>query len=99
VKSIIAGEQRRRPSTRTPAQLAKVADTMIDDVPQQEGRPQTNDTKRPTTTAPKVRPPPTLLQPVSVDKTNYEDVPGQGRVLQRTLNSSKVRGPLPDPHT
>ncbi|MFI6625498.1 multiple monosaccharide ABC transporter substrate-binding protein [Streptomyces sp. NPDC050528] len=70
VKSIIAGEQTQTVYKDT-RQLAKVADTMIDDVLNKK-TPQTNDTKTYDNGTKVV--PAYLLQPVSVDKTNYEDV-------------------------
>ncbi|MFJ3418873.1 multiple monosaccharide ABC transporter substrate-binding protein [Streptomyces sp. YS-B37] len=70
VKSIIAGEQTQTVYKDT-RQLAKVADTMLDDV--LNGKtPQTNDTKTYDNGTKVV--PAYLLQPVSVDKSNYEDV-------------------------
>ncbi|MFI6402859.1 multiple monosaccharide ABC transporter substrate-binding protein [Streptomyces sp. NPDC050548] len=70
VKSIIAGEQTQTVYKDT-RELAKVADTMIDDVLNKK-TPQTNDTKTYDNGTKVV--PAYLLQPVSVDKTNYEDV-------------------------
>ncbi|MEV6024191.1 multiple monosaccharide ABC transporter substrate-binding protein [Streptomyces sp. NPDC052036] len=70
VKSIIAGEQTQTVYKDT-RQLAKVAATMVDDA--LDGKtPQTNDTKTYDNGTKVV--PAYLLQPVSVDKTNYEDV-------------------------
>ncbi len=70
MKSIIAGEQTQTVYKDT-RQLAKVADTMLDDV--LNGKtPQTNDTKTYDNGTKVV--PAYLLQPVSVDKSNYEDV-------------------------
>lgn len=70
VKSIIAGEQTQTVYKDT-RQLAKVASTMVDDA--LNGKtPQTNDTKTYNNGAKVV--PAMLLQPVSVDKTNYEEV-------------------------
>ncbi|MEW1641954.1 MULTISPECIES: multiple monosaccharide ABC transporter substrate-binding protein [unclassified Streptomyces] len=70
VKSIIAGQQTQTVYKDT-RQLAKVADTMLDDV--LNGKtPQTNDTKTYDNGTKVV--PAYLLQPVSVDKSNYEDV-------------------------
>ena len=70
VKSIIAGQQTQTVYKDT-RQLAKVASTMIDDVLNKK-TPQTNDTKTYNNGTKVV--PAYLLQPVSVDKTNYEDV-------------------------
>jgi putative multiple sugar transport system substrate-binding protein len=70
VKSIIAGEQTQTVYKDT-RQLAKVAATMVDDV--LNGKtPQLNDTKSYNNGTKVV--PAMLLQPVSVDKSNYEQV-------------------------
>ncbi|KAF6000143.1 MULTISPECIES: multiple monosaccharide ABC transporter substrate-binding protein [Streptomyces] len=70
VKSIISGQQTQTVYKDT-RQLAKVAVTMVDDV--LNGKtPQTNDTKTYNNGTKVI--PAMLLQPVSVDKTNYEDV-------------------------
>ncbi|MFE9448023.1 multiple monosaccharide ABC transporter substrate-binding protein [Streptomyces sp. NPDC006739] len=69
VKSIIAGEQTQTVYKDT-RQLAKVAVTMVDDVLNGK-KPQVNDTKSYDNGTKVV--PAFLLQPVSVDKTNYED--------------------------
>ncbi|MFF4962470.1 multiple monosaccharide ABC transporter substrate-binding protein [Streptomyces sp. NPDC001222] len=70
VKSIIAGEQTQTVYKDT-RQLAKVAAAMVDDA--LNGKtPQTNDTKTYDNGTKVV--PAYLLQPVSVDKANYEDV-------------------------
>ncbi|MER6124754.1 multiple monosaccharide ABC transporter substrate-binding protein [Streptomyces sp. NPDC001795] len=69
VKSIIAGEQTQTVYKDT-RELAKVASTMVDDA--LNGKtPQTNDTKTYDNGTKVV--PAYLLQPVSVDKSNYED--------------------------
>ncbi|MFF5145147.1 multiple monosaccharide ABC transporter substrate-binding protein [Streptomyces sp. NPDC013157] len=70
VKSIIAGEQTQTVYKDT-RQLAKVAATMVDDALNKK-TPQVNDTKTYDNGTKVV--PAYLLQPVSVDKTNYEDV-------------------------
>ncbi|OIJ66235.1 multiple monosaccharide ABC transporter substrate-binding protein [Streptomyces mangrovisoli] len=70
VKSIIAGEQTQTVYKDT-RQLAKVASTMIDDVLNKK-TPQVNDDKTYDNGSKVV--PAYLLQPVSVDKSNYEDV-------------------------
>ncbi|MEV6761458.1 multiple monosaccharide ABC transporter substrate-binding protein [Streptomyces sp. NPDC051105] len=70
VKSIIAGEQTQTVYKDT-RQLAKVAATMVDDVLNKK-TPQVNDTKTYDNGSKVV--PAYLLQPVSVDKSNYEDV-------------------------
>ncbi|MFF4346487.1 multiple monosaccharide ABC transporter substrate-binding protein [Streptomyces sp. NPDC001530] len=70
VKSIIAGEQTQTVYKDT-RELAKVASTMVDDVLNGK-KPETNDTKTYDNGAKVV--PAYLLQPVSVDKTNYKQV-------------------------
>ncbi|MCZ0989419.1 MULTISPECIES: multiple monosaccharide ABC transporter substrate-binding protein [Streptomyces] len=70
VKSIIAGEQTQTVYKDT-RQLAKVAATMVDDALKGK-KPQVNDTKTYNNGTKVV--PAYLLQPVSVDKSNYEDV-------------------------
>ncbi|MEU0967010.1 multiple monosaccharide ABC transporter substrate-binding protein [Streptomyces sp. NPDC005917] len=70
VKSIIAGEQTQTVYKDT-RQLAKVASTMVDDLLNKK-TPETNDTKTYDNGAKVV--PAYLLQPVSVDKSNYGDV-------------------------
>ncbi|PBC64200.1 sugar ABC transporter substrate-binding protein [Streptomyces sp. Tue6028] len=70
VKSIIAGEQTQTVYKDT-RELAKVASTMVDDVLNSK-KPQTNDTKTYDNGAKVV--PAYLLQPVSVDKSNYKQV-------------------------
>ncbi|MDO0927868.1 sugar ABC transporter substrate-binding protein [Streptomyces sp. TG1A-8] len=70
VKSIIAGEQTQTVYKDT-RQLAEVAATMVDDVLKGK-KPQTNDTKTYDNGAKVV--PAYLLQPVSVDKSNYRKV-------------------------
>ncbi|MFD1657979.1 multiple monosaccharide ABC transporter substrate-binding protein [Streptomyces caeni] len=70
VKSIIAGEQTQTVYKDT-RKLAEVAASMVDDVLNKK-KPQVNDTKTYDNGAKVV--PSYLLQPVSVDKTNYEDV-------------------------
>ncbi|MFD5797715.1 multiple monosaccharide ABC transporter substrate-binding protein [Streptomyces diastatochromogenes] len=70
VKSIIAGEQTQTVYKDT-RQLAKVAATMVDDALKGK-KPQVNDTKTYDNGTKVV--PAYLLQPVSVDKSNYEDV-------------------------
>ncbi|MGW3292295.1 substrate-binding domain-containing protein, partial [Streptomyces sp. NPDC001002] len=67
VKSIIAGEQTQTVYKDT-RQLAKVAATMVDDVLNGK-KPEVNDTKTYDNGTKVV--PSYLLQPVSVDKTNY----------------------------
>jgi putative multiple sugar transport system substrate-binding protein len=70
VKSIIAGEQTQTVYKDT-RQLAKVAATMVEDALKGK-KPQVNDTKTYDNGTKVV--PAYLLQPVSVDKSNYEDV-------------------------
>lgn len=70
VKSIIAGQQTQTVYKDT-RQLAKVASTMVDDVLNGK-KPEVNDTKTYDNGAKVV--PAYLLQPVSVDKTNYDKV-------------------------
>ncbi|MFE0514881.1 multiple monosaccharide ABC transporter substrate-binding protein [Streptomyces sp. NPDC058964] len=70
VKSIIAGEQTQTVYKDT-RELAKVAATMVDDALKGK-KPQVNDTKTYDNGTKVV--PAYLLQPVSVDKSNYEDV-------------------------
>ncbi|MFH8218624.1 multiple monosaccharide ABC transporter substrate-binding protein [Streptomyces sp. NPDC018057] len=70
VKSIIAGQQTQTVYKDT-RKLAEVASTMVDDVLNGK-KPEVNDTKSYDNGAKVV--PSYLLQPVSVDKTNYEDV-------------------------
>jgi len=70
VKSIIAGQQTQTVYKDT-RKLADVAAGMVDDVLNKK-TPQTNDTKTYDNGTKVV--PAMLLQPVSVDKTNYEDV-------------------------
>ncbi|MFI1535899.1 multiple monosaccharide ABC transporter substrate-binding protein [Streptomyces anandii] len=70
VKSIIAGEQTQTVYKDT-RKLAEVASTMVDDVLNGK-KPQVNDTKTYDNGSKVV--PAYLLQPVSVDKSNYEDV-------------------------
>ncbi|POX49818.1 multiple monosaccharide ABC transporter substrate-binding protein [Streptomyces sp. Ru72] len=70
VKSIIAGQQTQTVYKDT-RQLAKVAATMVDDALNGK-KPQVNDTKTYDNGTKVV--PAYLLQPVSVDKSNYEDV-------------------------
>ena len=70
VKSIIAGQQTQTVYKDT-RQLAKVAATMVDDALNNK-KPQVNDTKTYDNGTKVV--PAYLLQPVSVDKSNYEDV-------------------------
>ncbi|MCH5677119.1 multiple monosaccharide ABC transporter substrate-binding protein [Streptomyces gilvus] len=70
VKSIIAGQQTQTVYKDT-RKLADVAAAMVDDVLNKK-TPQTNDTKTYDNGTKVV--PAMLLQPVSVDKTNYEDV-------------------------
>ncbi|MFE9094120.1 multiple monosaccharide ABC transporter substrate-binding protein [Streptomyces sp. NPDC007264] len=69
VKSIIAGEQTQT-VYKDIRQLAKVAATMVDDV-LNDKKPEVNDTKSYDNGTKVV--PAYLLQPVSVDKTNYAD--------------------------
>ncbi|ANP54821.1 putative multiple sugar transport system substrate-binding protein [Streptomyces griseochromogenes] len=69
VKSIIAGEQTQT-VFKDIRKLAKVAATMVDDVLKGK-KPQVNDTRSYDNKAKVV--PAYLLQPVSVDKSNYED--------------------------
>ncbi|MEV6839868.1 multiple monosaccharide ABC transporter substrate-binding protein [Streptomyces sp. NPDC051133] len=69
VKSIIAGEQTQT-VYKDIRKLAKVAATMVDDVLKGK-KPEINDTKSYDNGTKVV--PAYLLQPVSVDKTNYED--------------------------
>ncbi|GHI08018.1 sugar ABC transporter substrate-binding protein [Streptomyces cellostaticus] len=69
VKSIIAGEQTQT-VFKDIRKLAKVAAVMVDDVLKGK-KPQVNDTKSYDNKAKVV--PAYLLQPVSVDKSNYED--------------------------
>lgn len=74
VKSIIAGQQTQTVYKDT-RKLAEVASVMVDDV--LNGKtPQTNDTKTYDNGAKVV--PAELLEPVSVDKSNYEQVLVQG---------------------
>ncbi|MFJ5528795.1 multiple monosaccharide ABC transporter substrate-binding protein [Streptomyces sp. NPDC093261] len=70
VKSIIAGQQTQTVYKDT-RKLAEVASTMVDDVLNNK-TPQVNDTKTYDNGTKVV--PAYLLQPVSVDKTNYEDI-------------------------
>ncbi|MFF8472388.1 multiple monosaccharide ABC transporter substrate-binding protein [Streptomyces sp. NPDC015414] len=70
VKSIISGQQTQTVYKDT-RQLAKVAATMVDDVLQGK-KPQVNDTKTYDNGSKVV--PAYLLQPVSVDKSNYKQV-------------------------
>ncbi|MEV7975881.1 multiple monosaccharide ABC transporter substrate-binding protein [Streptomyces sp. NPDC086519] len=70
VKSIIAGEQTQT-VYKDLRKLAEVAATMVDDVLNKK-TPQVNDTKTYDNGTKVV--PAYLLQPVSVDKSNYEDV-------------------------
>ncbi|MYR55318.1 substrate-binding domain-containing protein, partial [Streptomyces sp. SID625] len=70
VKSIIAGQQTQTVYKDT-RKLAEVASAMVDDVLNGK-KPEVNDTKSYDNGAKVV--PSYLLQPVSVDKTNYEDV-------------------------
>ncbi|MFC4331903.1 multiple monosaccharide ABC transporter substrate-binding protein [Streptomyces andamanensis] len=70
VKSIIAGQQTQTVYKDT-RKLAEVASTMVDDVLNGK-KPEVNDTKSYDNGAKVV--PSYLLQPVSVDKSNYEDV-------------------------
>ncbi|MGW7380126.1 multiple monosaccharide ABC transporter substrate-binding protein [Streptomyces sp. NPDC054794] len=70
VKSIIAGEQTQTVYKDT-RKLADVASTMVDDVLHGK-KPEVNDTKTYDNGSKVV--PSYLLQPVSVDRTNYEDV-------------------------
>ncbi|MGW7405596.1 multiple monosaccharide ABC transporter substrate-binding protein [Streptomyces sp. NPDC054833] len=70
VKSIIAGEQTQTVYKDT-RKLADVAATMVDDTLKGK-KPEVNDTKTYDNGTKVV--PSYLLQPVSVDKTNYEDV-------------------------
>ncbi|MEU7058693.1 multiple monosaccharide ABC transporter substrate-binding protein [Streptomyces sp. NPDC046197] len=70
VKSIIAGEQTQTVYKDT-RKLAEVASTMVDDVLNGK-KPQVNDTKTYDNGSKVI--PSYLLQPVSVDKGNYEDV-------------------------
>ena len=70
VKSIIAGQQTQTVYKDT-RQLAKVASTMVDDALKGK-KPQVNDTKTYNNGSKVV--PAYLLQPVSVDKTNYQQV-------------------------
>ncbi|MET7679757.1 multiple monosaccharide ABC transporter substrate-binding protein [Streptomyces sp. NPDC005423] len=70
VKSIIAGEQTQT-VYKDLRKLAKVAATMVDDALNKK-TPQVNDTKTYDNGSKVV--PAYLLQPVSVDKSNYEDV-------------------------
>ncbi|MFI6353442.1 multiple monosaccharide ABC transporter substrate-binding protein [Streptomyces sp. NPDC050743] len=70
VKSIIAGQQTQTVYKDT-RQLAKVASTMVDDALKGK-KPQVNDTKTYDNGSKVV--PAYLLQPVSVDKTNYQQV-------------------------
>lgn len=70
VKSIIAGQQTQT-IYKDLRKLAEVATTMVDDVIKGK-KPQINDTKSYNNGTKVV--PAYLLQPVSVDKTNYEDV-------------------------
>ncbi|PZH03350.1 sugar ABC transporter substrate-binding protein [Streptomyces sp. NTH33] len=70
VKSIIAGEQTQTVYKDT-RKLAEVASAMVDDV-LNDKKPEVNDTKTYDNGATTV--PAYLLQPVSVDKTNYEEV-------------------------
>ncbi|MFE9168082.1 multiple monosaccharide ABC transporter substrate-binding protein [Streptomyces kebangsaanensis] len=70
VKSIIAGEQTQT-VYKDLRKLAEVASAMVDDV-LNDRKPEVNDTKTYENGAKTV--PAYLLQPVSVDKTNYEEV-------------------------
>lgn len=70
VKSIIAGQQTQTVYKDT-RKLAEVASTMVDDMLKGK-KPQVNDTKSYDNGTKVV--PAYLLQPVSVDKSNYEDV-------------------------
>ncbi|MHB9850894.1 multiple monosaccharide ABC transporter substrate-binding protein [Streptomyces sp. Tue6028] len=70
VKSIIAGEQTQTVYKDT-RELAKVAATMVDDV-LNDKKPETNDTKTYDNGSKVV--PAYLLQPVSVDKSNYKQI-------------------------
>ncbi|MFJ3302091.1 multiple monosaccharide ABC transporter substrate-binding protein [Streptomyces sp. NPDC086549] len=70
VKSIIAGEQTQTVYKDT-RKLADVASAMVDDVLKGK-KPEVNDTKTYDNGSKVI--PAYLLQPVSVDKTNYEDV-------------------------
>ncbi|MEU1459213.1 multiple monosaccharide ABC transporter substrate-binding protein [Streptomyces sp. NPDC005727] len=70
VKSIISGQQTQTVYKDT-RQLAKVAATMVDDV-LQDKKPQVNDSKTYDNGSKVV--PAYLLQPVSVDKSNYKQV-------------------------
>ncbi|WP_404818437.1 multiple monosaccharide ABC transporter substrate-binding protein [Streptomyces triticiradicis] len=70
VKSIIAGEQTQTVYKDT-RELAKIASTMVDSVLKGK-KPETNDTKTYDNGAKVV--PAYLLQPVSVDKSNYQSV-------------------------
>ncbi|MET8948637.1 multiple monosaccharide ABC transporter substrate-binding protein [Streptomyces sp. NPDC004542] len=70
VKSIIAGQQTQT-IYKDLRKLAEVATTMIDDL-LKDKKPQVNDTKSYNNGTKVV--PAYLLQPVSVDKSNYEDV-------------------------
>jgi putative multiple sugar transport system substrate-binding protein len=70
VKSIIAGEQTQTVYKDT-RKLAEVASTMVDDVLAGK-KPEVNDSKTYDNGAKVV--PSYLLQPVSVDKTNYEEI-------------------------
>lgn len=74
VKSIIAGGQTQT-VYKDLRELAKVATTMVDDV-LNDKKPETNDTKTYDNGTKVV--PAYLLQPVSVDKTNYEKVLVEG---------------------
>jgi len=69
VKSIIAGEQTQTVYKDT-RKLAEVASAMVDDVLTGK-KPEVNDTKTYDNGSKVV--PSYLLQPVSVDKTNYEE--------------------------
>jgi putative multiple sugar transport system substrate-binding protein len=70
VKSIIGGQQTQT-VYKDLRKLAEVASTMVDDVLKGK-KPQVNDTKSYDNGSKVV--PSYLLQPVSVDKTNYEEV-------------------------
>jgi putative multiple sugar transport system substrate-binding protein len=70
VKSIIAGQQTQTVYKDT-RKLAEVASTMVDDVLNGK-KPEVNDTKTYDNGSKVV--PAYLLQPVSVDKTNYKQV-------------------------
>lgn len=70
MKSIIAGQQTQT-IYKDLRQLADVASSMIDDI-LNDKQPQVNDTRTYNNGAKVV--PAYLLQPTSVDKTNYENV-------------------------